>query len=84
MTELSNCAIIKAYYREKTFTSIPIDLSSQANIQFVMDISENGSNHLQSMKIPLSNINFIVLSKAQLSETVLEIEIHPDTRQSNP
>lgn len=85
MKELSNCAIITAYYRDKIYKSLPIDLSSQSNIQFVMDISENGSNHLQTIKIPVSPINFIVLSKSQLNETVLEIEIHPDTRQQpNP
>lgn len=77
MKELSNCAIITAYYRDKTYASLPIDLSTQSNIQFVMDISENGTNHLQSLKIPTSNNNFIVLSKAQLNETVIEIEIHP-------
>lgn len=80
MKELSNCAIITAYYRDKIYKSIPIDLKTQVNIQFVMDISENGSNHLQTMKIALSNTSFIVLSKAQLNETVLEVEIHPEKK----
>jgi len=77
MKELSNCAIITAFYRDKTYTSLPIDLGTQSNIQFVMDISENGTNHLQSLKIPTSSTNFYIFSKAQLSETILQIEIHP-------
>lgn len=75
MKENSNRAFVTAYYRDKTYKSIAIDLNQQANIQYIMDISENGTNHLQSMKIPLSTTHFIVLSKTQLAETVLEIEI---------
>jgi len=82
MNELSNCAIITAFYRDKTYRTLPIDLGSQSNIQMIMDISENGSNHLQSLKIPLTNNKFIVLSKAQLNETILEIEIFGEKRPS--
>lgn len=83
MNELSNCATITAYYRDKVYKTLPIDLSSQSNIELIMNISENGSNLLQYLKLPVSSNKFIVLSKAQLIESILEIEIFPEKRQSN-
>jgi hypothetical protein len=83
MNELSNCAVITAIYRDRVYKSLPLDLAIHENIKTIMDISENGSNHLQSLKIPVSYTRFIVLSKAQLNETVLDIEIHPERKQSS-
>ena len=77
MEETSNNAIIKAFYRDKTYESLPINLSETSNIQMIMDLSENGTNHLQAFKLPLTNDKFMVFSRIQLDETLLEIEIIP-------
>lgn len=69
-------AIIKIYHGENCYESIPLELEdNHPHTQLVKDISEKGTSHLKMLKLPISLSSFIVVSKEQLNNSVIEIVI---------
>lgn len=76
MNQPNNFAIITLHFKDKKFTSIPLELAPNSdNIKLVMTICETGMNTFSMFKIPISETNFVVFSKDQLIETIVEVQI---------
>ena len=72
-------AIIKIYHEKNEYTSIPLELEdSHAHTQLIKDISDLGTSHLKMLKIPTSELSFVVISREQLNNSVIEITIIPE------
>lgn len=73
-------ATIKIYHENNVYESIPLELEdSHPHTQLVKDISEMGTSHLKMLKIPTSDTSFVVVSKEQLNNSVIEIVINTET-----
>lgn len=69
-------AIIKIYHEKNVYQSIPLELEdNNPHTQLIKDISDLGTSHLKMLKIPTSDVSFVVISKEQLNNSVIEIEI---------
>lgn len=63
-------------YRDKDITSIPLLMTDNSEVaKIVMAISEQGTNALNMLKIPTSDTSFTILSKMQLNESVIRIDV---------
>lgn len=72
-------AIIKIYHEKNVYESIPLQLEdSNPHTQLIKDISDLGTTHLKMLKIPTSDLSFVVISKEQLNNSVIEIVIVPE------
>ena len=73
---MEDYVIITVLYRDKEFKSMPIKLESNSEAaRVVMAISETGSNNLSALKLPLTGNSFVMISKAQLDESFLRVDI---------
>lgn len=74
--EKNKFAVITAIYKDKKYTSIPLELVQDSdNMKLVMVLSESGTELTNIIKFPVSDKKFVVISKSQLYETLFEVEI---------
>lgn len=72
-------AVIVAYYKDKTYKSIPLELIDNSdNLKLVLTLSDIGTSQYTMMKLPTSMTSFIIISKEQLNETIFEVFIHDE------
>jgi len=77
-------AIIKINHGGNCYESIPLELlDNNPHTQLVKDISEKGTSHLKMLKIPVSLTSFVVVSKEQLNNSVIEIVITDKTTKKS-
>lgn len=75
-------AIISVHHANKEHISIPLLLEDgHQHTKLIRDISDNGTSHLKMLKFPTSEISFVVISKEQLNNSVVEIFILPDEEE---
>lgn len=82
--ETSKFAVITAYYKDKKFVSIPLGLTSDgANMKLILALSETGTSGKTMLKFPTSETSFVILSREQLDETLIEVEILDSVLKKN-
>jgi Holliday junction resolvase len=68
-------AILYVTYKDKKYKSIKLDLEEEDNVQLIENISKNGTDSLLLLKFPTSAKKIIIISKKQLAESIIEIEL---------
>lgn len=68
-------AIISVIYNEMLFESIPLDLEDPLNSELVHKLSEEGTSDMKMLKFPTEEAKFVIISKEQLTNSIIEIEI---------
>ena len=68
-------AIISVIYNEMLFESIPLELNDPLNSELVHKLSEEGTSDMKMLKFPTEETKFVIISKEQLSNSIVEIEI---------
>jgi hypothetical protein len=73
---------IKIHYKDKIYESIEFNITEE-NVELnkiIYDISTLGTDHLQFIKLPISETEFIVFSRTQLNECIVQIKVEPITK----
>jgi len=73
---MNSYAIITVYHKSRIFTSLPMEMVDGATeTQLVLKLSEEGTDGLNLLKFPTSDSSFMIFSKSQLVESVVEIQV---------
>lgn len=73
---MNSYAIITVYHTSGVFTSLPMEMADGASeTQLILKLSEEGTDGLNMLKFPTSEASFVIFSKSQLEESVVEIEV---------
>lgn len=63
-------------YNNVEYTSIELILEDNSKqIEIFKELSEHGTNSLDSLKIPISNDECIIFSRIQLDESLIKLKI---------
>lgn len=77
--KITKC-IIKAFYKNVEYVSNEITLvDGSEELNVINTLSNEGTNSLNQLKIPLSNNEFLIFSKKQLDETLFSIKIYDES-----
>lgn len=69
-------------YNNKIISSMWLDLTNTEIYNLVLEISENGTNLIESFKLVLSENKFVVISREQLDVSLIEVEF--SNRKTKP
>lgn len=77
-------ARMNVIYNDKTFTSIWMELSDDEVFNVIHNISINGTSNMESLKVPLSETRFMVISREQLDNSLIDIELSNRRTKAEP
>jgi hypothetical protein len=68
--------VITLTYRDNVMESIPMELVDGSEVaKIAYTLSESGTAGLTMLKVPLTGTSFVILSKTQLDETIVKLDI---------
>lgn len=65
---------INVIFNNSTFQSMWLELSDDETHEIILQISEFGTSKLESLKVPITESRFIIISREQLDMSLLELE----------
>lgn len=68
-------ARIKVVYNKMNFYSMWLDLDEDENEIIIHTLSDQGTSGMKLLKIPVSDSKFIIISKEQLDNSLIVIEL---------